>query len=77
MTRKIRTVPAPWLVVGARVDYFSRIDPIPSDIPTLSDLKVVAGPCQLPSGQWVVWLKGKSGCVSIDAIRKHEDTNIP
>lgn len=72
--KKSRTVPAEWLVIGAHVDYFSRITHEPSEIPTLFDLEVRAGPCQLPSGQWVIWLKGKSGCVSIDAVRKHEDT---
>ena len=74
MNKKKRTVPAEWLVIGTRVDYFSLINPTPDTQPTLSGLEVTAGPTRLPSGQWVVWLKGKSGCVSIDAIKKHQGT---
>ena len=29
--------------------------------------RVRIGPQQLPSGQWVVWLEGKSGCVAVEA----------
>jgi hypothetical protein len=58
--------PAPWMKVGARVDYHSLINPLGPV--TLGNAEIRAGPDRLASGGWVVWLKGKSGCVSIEAI---------
>lgn len=63
MARKKHKAPPPWLVAGARVDYCSVIGRPPTD----RDRVVRTDPEQLASGAWVVWLEGKSGCVSVDA----------
>lgn len=57
--------PPTWLVVGAYVDYCSVIGEPPTD----TGLRIRTGPDQLPSGHWVVWLEGKSACVSVDACK--------
>lgn len=55
--------PPPWIKVGARVDFCSVI----GRPPTLLNVMVREGPEQMVSGEWVVWLVGKAGCVSVDA----------
>ena len=52
---------------GVVVDYHSVIDgPV-----TQAGLSIESGPRQLGrGGPWVVWLKGKSGCVAIEAITR-------
>jgi len=55
--------PPDWLVAGALVDYCAVI----GEPATEHGLKVRTDPGQLPSGHWVVWLEGKSACVSVDA----------
>ena len=59
-----RRRPPKWLTIGVHVDYHAVIGgPV-----TQSNLEVRSGPEKLPSGQWVVWLWGKTGCVSVDAV---------
>ena len=60
--RKIVTPPA-WLVAGVRVDYCAII----GEPPTQRNMSLRTDPEQLDSGQWVVWLEGKAGCVAVEA----------
>jgi hypothetical protein len=55
-----------WPVEGDLVDYSSTI----GRAPTMLGAVVRVAPRQLPSGEWVVWLHGKSGCVSLRALSK-------
>lgn len=63
--------PPTWLQVGVLVDYCSVI----GGPPTQLRLEVSDGP-QLMSDQWVVWLKGKAGCVAVDACIPSEVVNV-
>lgn len=56
--------PPAWLRAGATVDYSSVI----GQPPTQRNLVVRTDPARLDSGHWVVWLEGKVGCVSVDAV---------
>ena len=58
--------PPAWLVVGATVDYCSII----GEPPTEHGLIVRAGPQRMASGHWVVWLRGKAGCVAVEACQR-------
>lgn len=65
MKRRRKGSPS-WLKPGVKVDYHSIIGgPV-----TAPSLEVVAGPQELggPGGTWCVWLDGKSGCVSVEAV---------
>lgn len=58
-----------WLKIGTLVDYHATIGgPV-----TTARLEVREGPEIQPSGQWVVWLKGKAGCVACEAVTPHAD----
>ena len=54
-----------WITPGLVVDYHSLIRPLGPV--TQAGLVVREGPYDL-HGQWVVWLHGKAGCVSVEAI---------
>ncbi len=58
--------PPEWLVMGAIVNYCSVIGEPPTEL----GLEVREAPAQLPSGHWVVWLKGKAACVAVDACQQ-------
>lgn len=62
------TKPKDWMVIGAKVDYSSII----GGPATMVAAEIRSGPERLSSGEWVVWLEGKSGCVSISAITPSE-----
>lgn len=70
--RKIAAPPA-WLVAGAIVDYCSII----GRAPTEHAMVVRHGPQQLGHGDWVVWLHGKSGAVSVLACQPAESNDAP
>jgi hypothetical protein len=55
---------------GAIVDYCAII----GREPTQRGMVVRVGPQQLPSGQWVLWLKGKAGCVAVEACVNVRET---
>ncbi len=54
-----------WLHDGVEVDYHSIIDG-----PITGRFKVEGEPYRLNGERWVVWLHGKSGCVSVEALTK-------
>jgi hypothetical protein len=66
MKRKRPIPPPAWLRAGVVVDYSSVI----GEPPTQHNLVVRTDPAQMDSGHWVVWLEGKSGCVSVDAVSR-------
>ena len=61
-----------WIQPGVRVNYHSVIGEPATDF----DLVIRAGPQKLPSGQWVVWLEGKAGCVAVDAVSPFIEQNV-
>ena len=55
-----------WPRIGELVNYHSVIGGEATEF----NMEVWAGP-QLMCGSWVVWLKGKSGCVAVEALTKN------
>lgn len=68
---KIAAPPA-WLAIGAIVDYCSII----GREPTERAIAVQAGPKQIGTGDWVVWLTGKSGAVSVLACHPAASNDV-
>jgi len=58
-----------WIKIGTLVDYHAIIGgPV-----TKARMEVREPAQRLTSGHWVCWLKGKAGCVSVEAVTPHAD----
>lgn len=66
---KIEHAPASWIKAGVRADYHSVIGgPV-----TISGVKVTCDPYVLGGHSWVVFIEGKAGCVSVQALSLYQD----